>query len=631
MKISRKVSRPVHREVSHTDPEIAPDRKPNRNTKPRSSGPYLVRSGNIFLFQMKVPKRIGGRSERRPLRISLGVLPPNEARRVAGILAGLAIGWFREIERRMRMSENMDDLRTSGEDAEADDGDLLWSFLTTQMKAALYDIRNPVPETSPEDERRFEGWRDLVSISREVVAKGEGHPHNSLIADNATLLAASAARKLDPTTDLSPPPVPTLAVTQFTAGDAVPARQADMPTKRPAPAAPAIGPTQPDSDTPAAQRDRRFVARPSSNQPIFSKVARDYFAQREANTSLGNKDIGTARFRIALFIELIGDHPVDTYSVTDLQAYVNLLKYWPSKVKERPDVESIRQILKDNADLHLEPLSIKTLREGYVTIVKSVVAYGERHLDFKNQIRGARIDYPETAKPTMPSEPLASHKISQLLLTAVETGELDYTMLPLLGLLTGRRLALLVYLRGSDIREKYKGVWVAQTPGIILVGKVWKRVPYKTDASITYLVLHQFLVEIGFVEWAASLGDRFIFQELTRLVDPSKSASQYMGRLFERAEIKDTRSEVFHSLRGGYIDESRDQDVSARDSKLQVGHEVGADEHDLYGFRALSEKTARRLATLELNPEIDLSVYRGLDFKNIDGKKRSSGRKLRKN
>ncbi len=278
-----------------------------------------------------------------------------------------------------------------------------------------------------------------------------------------------------------------------------------MPAVRPTPTVPAITATQPNSDIPAAQQDRRFVVRPPSDRPLFSKVARDYFAQREANTSLGNKDIGTARFRIALFIELIGDHPVDTYSVTDLQAYVNLLKYWPSKVKERPGIESVRQILTDNADLHLEPLSIKTMREGYVTIVKSVLAYGERHLDFKNHIRGARIDYPETAKPTMPSEPLASHKISQLLRTAVGTGELDYIMLPLLGLLTGRRLALLVYLRGSDIREKYKGVWVAQTPGIILVGKVWKRVPYKTDASITYFVLHQFLVEIGFVEWAASL------------------------------------------------------------------------------------------------------------------------------
>ncbi len=627
MKILQKVSQQVHREVSHTDPEITPGKKPNRNTKSRSSGPYLVRSGNTFLFQMKVPKRIGGGSGRRPLRISLGALSSNEARRLAGILAGLAIRWFREIEGRMRMGESMDNLKASGEDAEADDGDLLWSLLTMQMKAALYDIRNPAPELSPEDERRFEGWRELIAISRDVVAKQEGRAHNSLIANNATLLAASAARKLDPTADLSPLSVPMLAVAPLTSGAAVPTHVAAVSTDHPVPTAPAISSTQADSDMPAAQRDRRFVARAPSNQPLFSNVAKDYFAQREANTSLGNKDIGTARFRIALFIELIGDHPIDTYSVTDLQAYVNLLKYWPAKKEDRPDTKPAREILKDNADLHLEPLSKKTMREGYVTIVKSVFAYCERHAGLKNHLRGARLDFPETARPTIPSEPLAYHKISKLLRTAVQTGELDYAMLPLLGLLTGRRLALLVYLRGSDIREKYDGVWVAQTPGIIQIGKVWKRVPYKTDASITYFVLHQFLVEIGFVQWAASLGDRFIFQELTRLADPSKSASQYMGRLFGRAEIKDTRSEVFHSLRGGYIDESRDQDVSARDSKLQVGHVVGVDEHDLYGFRAISEKKAKHLATLRLNPEIDLSVYRGLDFGKLDKKKRSSGRK----
>ena len=129
------------------------------------------------------------------------------------------------------------------------------------------------------------------------------------------------------------------------------------------------------------------------------------------------------------------------------------------------------------------------------------------------------------------------------------------------------------------------------------------------------------------MDWAASLGDRFIFQELARLVDPSKSASQNMGRLFERAGIKDTRSEVFYSLRGGYIEESRDQDISERDRKLQVGHEVRTDEHGKYGFRAISEKKARRIASMELNPEIDLSFYRGLDFAKMDAKKRSSRRK----
>lgn len=651
MKVSRKVSHRVHTPVSLTEPEAALSKKPNRNTKQRSCGPYLVRSGNIWLFQIKVPRRVTGGTAKRPLRISLGALSASEARRIAGILAGLAFKWFQEIERRMENGEDMNDLAGDGNDS-TDDGDLLWSFLTTQMKVALYDIRTPIPTPSPEDERRFEGWRELVQISREVVAKQEGRPHNSVVADNALILAASVAKKFDPV-PAAEPLLPTLASTPFTSGDTVPPSPPAM-LDSPAspmtlavakaselPVAPAV-PSGRKSTLPPALQDRRFVERAPSSMELYSTIAGKYFAQRETNTSPDDKDIKTARFRASLFLELIGDHPVDTYSVTDLQAYVNLLKHWPADKDERPETKTAREILKDNHDLHLAPLSKKTMREGYLTVVKAIFGYAERHDGLTNHIRGAKLDYPDTARPSIPSEPLAYHKITQLLQFSVQTGELDYALLPLLGLLTGRRLALLVHLRGSDFREKFKGVWVAQTPGIIQVGEVWKRVPYKTDASITFFVIHDFLVEIGFVEWAVSLGDRFIFQELMKLADPSKSASQYMGRLFERAGIKppakkgtkrgktESSREVFHSLRGGFIDETRDQEISERDSKLQVGHEVGTDEHGKYGFRSITEKMARKIASMELNPEIDLTSYRGLDFGKMDRKKRSSGRKSSK-
>ncbi|SSC64953.1 unnamed protein product [Ciceribacter selenitireducens ATCC BAA-1503] len=32
--------------------------------------------------------------------------------------------------------------------------------------------------------------------------------------------------------------------------------------------------------------------------------------------------------RLNLFAELIGDHPIDTYTATDLQAFIDLIKYW---------------------------------------------------------------------------------------------------------------------------------------------------------------------------------------------------------------------------------------------------------------------------------------------------------------
>ncbi|WP_454686952.1 hypothetical protein [Agrobacterium leguminum] len=213
-------------------------------------------------------------------------------------------------------------------------------------------------------------------------------------------------------------------------------------------------------------------------------------------------------------------------------------------------------------------------------------------------------------------------------------------MLPLLGHLTGRRIGLLIHLTGNDFREKFAGVWVAQLASVKKIDGVWVSTPHKTEASTSYFVLHQFLSEIGFVEWAVRQKGRFLFPNLMGLADPSKSASSYINRLFERAGIKQKNRkgddgeaggrEVFHSLRGGNIDDMRDAKIEGRARRMQSGHQVGSDEHDNYGFMNLGERQARQIAELPLDPGIDFSVFRGLDFDRIARKKRLSGPRPRK-
>lgn len=617
------VSRRVSQEVSLANREIDAPRKRIRNNRTRSCGLYLVRSGNTFLFQMKVPKTICTARGKGPLRISLGSASAQDARATADRLAAVLRYWFRELEKRMSMENGLDGLGIQPD--EDDDGEsLLWKFLTTQMKAALYDIRDPAPPPSAQEAHDHAIIGSIVRISRELAASQEGRPHDTLIADNAEVLAAAAASRL------GQPPVERPASSTVLIPVADPPLQTATKTvsaeMRPTAAVPSGKISKAEDFVPAFKQDRRRVARPASDKPLFSQIAREYLATRIANTSEENKDIETARSRINLFMELIGDHAVDTYTLTDLQAYVEFLKYWPAKPKNRDNSKTPRQIIADNADLHLKPLSRKTLQDGYIPVVKSVIAHGTTIYGYTSQVAGTHLKYPETAAASIPSEPLSYDKISKLVKTGVQTGLLDNAMLPLLGLLTGRRLGLLIHLRGSDIREKYKGVWVAQTEGVQLRRGRWSRVPYKTDASVTFFVLHNFLVDIGFVQWAVERGENFIFPELMRLADPSRSASSYMGRLFQRANIKEARGEVFHSLRGGFIEEASNQDVERRDRKLQSGHQLGEDEHELYGFRALSERKARKIANLQLNPEIDLSVYQGLNFVKMAAKKRDSGR-----
>jgi hypothetical protein len=99
---------------------------------------------------------------------------------------------------------------------------------------------------------------------------------------------------------------------------------------------------------------------------------------------------------------------------------------------------------------------------------------------------------------------------------------------------------------GCDIVQKYQDIWVAQPKSMLRVDRRVRRVPIKTQSSAKFFVLHDFINRIGFIEWAVSRGNRFLFPEFMRLHNPSKSASQYMQLLFIKAGMPPRSGEVFH-------------------------------------------------------------------------------------
>ncbi|CDN94737.1 hypothetical protein [Agrobacterium tumefaciens] len=633
MNVSRIVSLHVQSDVP-PDAEIISAKKRNRKLKTRSSGLYLVRSGGTYLFQIRLPKRIGGGAGSRPIRVSLGALPHHQAREFADALGALARTLFREIEKEMagNLGQDASHITSAFMDEAFPADDWPFEFATLIFKAALFDMREPARNPTPEEANGLEMMRGLVRIGREVSAKQAGEPHDEMIADNAEILAARHVAKYEAAAG------PVSLPEQLYTSVSVPAATAlERPSSPSLPEPMAIPHTVAvpagkrqrliHSNAKAAfQLDRRTVERAASSKPLFSQIANEYLATRRSSKSGENKDIAIAETRLNLFVELIGDHPVDTYTATDLQALIDLIKYWPKDTKFRPEHLTAREIIDSNQDYRFETLAKKTLEEGYVAVVKAALNSGQVKYDYR-PIGNAKLVYPDLARSTVHTEPLGSAKIQKLFETGVGSGMFDNAFLPLLGFLTGRRLGLLLHLKGDDFREKFEGVWVAQTSGIVQKDGVWQRVPIKTDASASFFVLHNFLSEIGFVQWAREQGDQFLFTQLMRLENPSKSASSYMARLFKEAGIKDSRGEVFHSLRGGYIADTGDQNIEKRDRQMQVGHEIGDDEHDKYGFRTLTERKARVLANLPLNPDIDLSIFRGLDFDKLARTKRTRGRK----
>ena len=70
----------------------------------------------------------------------------------------------------------------------------------------------------------------------------------------------------------------------------------------------------------------------------------------------------------------------------------------------------------------------------------------------------------------------------------------------------------------------------------------------------------------------------------------------------------------------------RDNKVDARDPRLQAGHKI-EEEHDLYGFKAISEERARDIAHAKLKEEVDYFVFRGLNFDKLSTARRTRGRR----
>lgn len=662
-----RVSHGVSSRVSQNDARSDASQKA---VKRRGAGPYLVQSGRSYLFQIKLPKEIGGGRGSRPVRISLGPIPKQRARMFADRLASIARVEFEKLARVQNMSgvdsEAPFDLDRETHDAylarigdphfEPDllfPGDNPVAQIAGALRMALRTLEAGADENSP--------LGHIAAINKQVHRKASGLEYDAVIVDNADLLreryvelgqkkaledfkaelSVGGDDRMPRVQNEATPPVdqtdrpkgigePGIDPAKPLAGRLA-AEQPTLhshshaPITRPAQAVEVLDPlwaelqpgegrfvTQslPSGRAPSFLFDRRKVSRPPSSKPLFTEVSDEHIEDLISKGS-AKTYINRVRMYHVLFVDLIGDHPADTYTASDLQSYIEFIRYWPAEEKDRRLELAPREMIRANLDLTMKPLSLSTLKGIAVGCVQTALAKaGTRH-GYTSPLKNAKLTYPNTAPLPATSSPLGSHKINALFQTGCDSGLLESAMLPLLALVTGRRLALLLNLYGSDIVEKFPGVWVAQLNNIRLADGRWQRVAIKTRQSTKYFVLHSILVEIGFIEWASALGEQPIFPNLLKLADPEKSASQYMSRLFEKAGIRrGNREDVFHSLRGEYITMATAQLVDPKTRRMQVGHKSGGDEHDGYGFKQLPEEMAEQLSNLQLPKKFDFSMLK---------------------
>lgn len=360
--------------------------------------------------------------------------------------------------------------------------------------------------------------------------------------------------------------------------------------------------------------------------PTFRHVSQTYIDMRVA-AGAATSELSQLRLRRQTFLDVIGDRRVDAYYPRDLQDYVIRMSRWPANVTKRIGMSDLttKEILEANAKGTYLTIRLKTLRDGYVANVRTMMRAGMADHDYRDPFAGVVLRWPKHLAPSPPREGIPDELLDQVLRRGAASGLLDEALLPLLARLTGRRIGLLIYLRGEDIREKH-GVAVARTDGIVFSDGRWRRVPVKTRESLSFFVLHEVLHEIGFVGWARRR-EGWIFAEAHQHPDPSRYVSKAMSRLLARCGARGG-AETFHSLRGDAIAAMREAGVRDRDVRLQAGHELG-DEHDRYGRRTLEASACQAIASMPLAKVVRWAASRELDFDVAADTRRRRGRRVK--
>jgi hypothetical protein len=363
--------------------------------------------------------------------------------------------------------------------------------------------------------------------------------------------------------------------------------------------------------------------------PKFGTAADSYHALLQETHGDRYDELKYIRHRKAVFIEICGDKRVDDYTVKDLQYFMNRVRFLPPNHAKRAGfkMRDINKVIDENIEAGGPGLAESTLVNNYVGRIKTILRHGCAEAGVPFTLDGSRLKIPQDVQKARQRGLPAHGMIEAVFRRGVETGLLAEAILPLLGYLTGRRLGLLSFLQGSDIRQEH-GCWVAVPSSHATIDGKTVRLPVKTVESLGLFVLHDFLNDIGFIAWARSKPG-FVFDALHEASDPADTASKRMARLFVAAGMDPAQDKMFHGLRHLKIAEARDAGFDPRTTRLQVGHELES-VHDKYGGQTLRPLEIQALGRSPLPQDIDWSIFQTLNFAALSAARPRMGKKTKR-
>ncbi|ARQ11008.1 integrase family protein [Rhizobium etli] len=571
---------------------------------------YLWKRDNGFTYQQRIPASVESKFGKSPIRVNLGPLSAADARKRAIILSGAAMQLMddpdmtREILvyslralneelkaiKSARFSKGFEAYGVSKRRDEFAEMGADEAVLDQERKLAVVDAERGVLASF---HKRLETIADAMSKDS-IAWEAERGTYQSVVALLGSLDKQNAiSAQSDQTGAVSKPPRP------------------PIPQPR-APVSTSASDVAIDKDVRASD-PRAFTA--ETKLGVAGRVILD--ARRVALDS-GDKERGRYEERLeatfAAFLEVVGDHPLHYYLPIHLQDFATAMANVPTnRTKYRMfDGLTLKHMGKKNdalpEDQQIRRLSETTVKE-HVTQIKLIWEKATAGVNGVRDIRAFNVTMPSTASAAIEREALPAASVNKWLvdIAAEKTMRKPHkAWLPLVGYLTGMRLAEIVYLQSSDFVTIDGNEVLDLRRPLIIDGKEVPR-PLKTKTSVRVVAIHPLLRECGFIDFAKKqrgLGG-FVFPHYHTAQDPADAAQKQMSNWMVALGIHEPQRQVFHSLRhntkawlADYVDE--------RLSDKQCGH-AATTVGRKYGFKALTKMEVQKIMGMPAPQEIDFS------------------------
>jgi integrase len=542
---------------------------------------YLTHRKSGFRFQIAVPIDLQPRLGRTPIRIPLGMISATLARRAARLLSGQAERLF--IVARLSETSTMN----------TDPRDAIIAELTAQLDTLIDGFEQYKATAEQLRENAVKATR-LEAENSHLKEMGQMSEHLELIAEGMETLEAKVSR------------LPKEAI-----GADVGSTLANLQTQ-----------------ILTLSRQVQLSLDGGPVRPLLSEALEDWTEIRNG-FGIDPKKITTDRNRILDFIEFAGDKPANKYSYYDIQRFANLLVRVPGNYSKIPQIKGKpRQDAADYndrlpADQRLPTLSVKSIEDNYLSPLRGLFRDVAAEHSFRSPLSEVIIRISADATPSVERQPFGVAELNLWFAHAAKEHRADMKWLPLLGTITGARIAELIFLQGKDIYRMKSDdgteCWVLDLRNDIVTedGGASKR-QVKNKPSRRLIAIHEVFEAVGFIEYAQSRkADEWIFPAAfyfgkRRVADPADAASKRMNRMLQDVGIHKRLEYVFHSTRHTAKDIMRMARVDERTHDLQTGHALTT-VSKRYGSKHLVQQEIEVLRSLPMPEGLDLSPYTSQD------------------